>query len=163
MRNYEDYLKTDSKIPTLWTAAKTGDIWFLRSLIGDGSGLNKKDHKGYSPLMYAAYHGHVDLVEHLIERGADVNSADSGGNSILMGAAFKGHTEVVNILVQAGADQDLKNQEGLRAVDFARMFGRFDLVQKLENKKTSRAKMLFQSAAHWLTYANKKLTQRNYR
>lgn len=161
MKSYQEYRSESLTESNLLAAAKAGDLNKLRSLLGDGSTLNTKDQKGYSPLMYAAYYGHDEAVQYLISQGADVNSTDLGGNSILMGVAFKGHSEILERLLSAGANLHFKNQQGLTAVDFARMFGRFDLVQKLENKKNSRGQMVLQAAASWLNYTFKKLTQRS--
>ncbi len=161
MRNFEDYQRTMQIKPTLLQAAKTGDLDSIKILASDLSTINKKDENGYSPLMYAAYYGHIVPVEYLISVGADVNSIDAGKNSILMGACFKGHSEVVEILLKKGADLHFKNQQGLTATDFARMFGRFELVQKLESKKTSKAIQLLKSLKIWVFYFEKQITKRS--
>ncbi len=161
MGQYEDYQQTMSTKPTMWRAAKAGDVKTLTSLAGDLSEINKKDEKGYSPLMYAAYYGHISAAQYLIDQGASVHSTDAGGNSILMGACFKGHVDVVEILLGHGADRNFKNQQGLTAIDFARMFGRFNLVQKLERKKTPKAIQFIKSLNIWLAYLYQRITKRS--
>jgi ankyrin repeat protein len=110
----------DTTIPTLISAARTGDTAFLRSIIEDGANVNVNDDKGYTPLIIACYNRQADAAKMLIEAGAAVNAADFGGNTSLMGVCFKGYHEIAQLLIEKGA-----------ALMFATMFGRNELVRLL--------------------------------
>jgi uncharacterized protein len=81
--------------------------------------------------MLAAYNGHFNLVSYLISKGANVNSTDNSGNTILMGVVFKGHSQVFDLLLRSGADLEIKNQKNQSALDYAIMFGKRDLIYKI--------------------------------
>ncbi len=62
MSAWEQYRKTIAKPQTLWSVAKENEISVLLHLLGDGTNVNVRDHRGYSPLMLAAYAGNSDAV-----------------------------------------------------------------------------------------------------
>ena len=128
MPGWDEYKKTMVEPATLWSAAKRNDLAELRQLLADGSDIDARDHRGYSALMLAAYHGHSEAFELLLERGANPNSADLAGNSVLLGAAFKGHADMVGRLLARGADVTAKNHAGMDAHGFALMFGRTEIA-----------------------------------
>lgn len=137
---WETYKQTMIAPQTLWSAAKANDVALLSELLEEGGAIDDRDHRGYSPLMIAAYAGHLEACELLLARGADANTADLAGNSVLMGAAFKGWVELVEKLVAHGADRSVKNAAGLDARAFALTFGRTEVValfDKMEKEHTS--------------------------
>lgn len=148
MRSWDDYTKTMERPETLWTAAKSDDLDSIWTLVSNGSDLNEKDHRGFSPLMLAAYAGSSHAVSLFLSLGADPDSCDPAGNSVLMGASFKGHVGIVEELIQAGARCDLRNASGMDAYDFAVAFGRKDVASLLErsgvqSRPVNRMKVLF--------------------
>lgn len=44
-------------------ACVCGNLLIVQRLVKEGAKINFLDHKGWSPLMYAAHDGHIDLVE----------------------------------------------------------------------------------------------------
>jgi len=117
---------------SLWAAAKANNADELARLLDTGWPINERDHRGYSPLMLAAYAGHLDAVELLLARSADPDTVDLFGNTVLMGAAFKGHVSIVLRLLAAGADPWRRNHGGLDARGFALAFGRADVFAVLQ-------------------------------
>jgi hypothetical protein len=123
--------------------------------------VNRLNLKGESPLMLAALKGQQDLAAQLIKRGADVNktgwtalhyaassaqlaiislliehsayiAAESpNGTTPLMMAAMYGSPEAVKLLLQEGADPQLKNQQGLTALQFAQRANRPDSAEAI--------------------------------
>lgn len=123
--------------------------------------VNRLNAKGESPLMLAALKGHQDLAEQLVKRGADINktgwtalhyAASSGqlgiisllieysayidaespnGTTPLMMAAMYGTPAAVKLLLQEGADPQLKNQQGLSALQFAQRGKRPDSAEAI--------------------------------
>jgi len=130
MSAWEQYKQT--RVGTLWSAARDNDVEGMRRLIDAGAPIDARDARGYSPLMLAAYAGNVEGFALLLGAGADVDSADLAGNSVLMGAAFKGHLGMVEALLDAGADAAARNQAGLDARAFALAFGRSEVVALLD-------------------------------
>ncbi|GAC1550353.1 MAG: hypothetical protein NVS2B9_16620 [Myxococcales bacterium] len=129
---WEQFKSTMVERENLWSAAKANDTAALLRLLRSGADIDARDHRGFSPLMLAAYAGNAEAFELLIAEGADVESADSAGNSVLMGAAFKGYPAMVERLLSAGADPRAHNQAGLDARGFASMFGRTEIVALLD-------------------------------
>lgn len=134
MRTWDDFKMTMRADEDLHAYARAGDVHALRTVVSTES-VNRKDPKGYSPLMLAAYHGHVDAVDLLLRTGADAKGRDGSGNTILMGAAFKGHLEVVRLLIQGGADMHARNPRGQTALHFAQMFGRSEVANYLKSQQ----------------------------
>lgn len=133
MRTWDDYKQTMPVESTLFEHARNGDLGFFETASLSKEELNQQNHKGYSPLMLAAYNGHTDLVKYLLSAGADPNSSDLTGNTVLMGASFKGELEIVRLLVTHGADIHALNPNAQSALHFAQMFGRTDVVKFLKS------------------------------
>ena len=99
--------------------------------IDQGVNINLVNQDGQSFLMLAAYHGHAELVTALASAGADVNLLNDRGQSPLAGAIFKKEDAVVDALLSAGASATAGQPT---AIDSARMFGREDLLSRLEGE-----------------------------
>ncbi|MCE3009228.1 MAG: ankyrin repeat domain-containing protein [Proteobacteria bacterium] len=128
----------------IFEAARQGQKALLNECLKSGTEINMKNEKGHSALMLAAYNGHYDATEFLIQSGADVNSVDLDGNSVLMGVVFKGHTSIFELLVKAGANLDHTNPKKQSALDLAVMFGRRNLIfriNQLQNSNRSAGRM----------------------
>ena len=136
---WQQYKQTMTARPSLWAAARANDAGELARLLDEGCPINERDHRGYSPLMLAAYAGNLEALELLLARGADPNTADLFGNTVLMGAAFKGFVPIVLRLLVAGADPATTNYGGLDARGFALAFGRTDVFAVLEQRASLRA------------------------
>jgi len=86
-------------------AAEMGRLDMLRAM-GDKLGeLDFLNHRGETPLMYAAHGGHMASVIALVEdRGngsmADAGKVDAEGKSVLMHACSSGHLDLVNLILQ---------------------------------------------------------------
>lgn len=128
----------------IFSAARAGDTNKIQELLKSGISVNDKNDKGHSALMLASYNGHYDATKLLIELGADVNSVDESSNSILMGVVFKGHAPIFELLIEGGADLDFQNAKNQTALDLAVMFGRRNLIfriNQLQNSNRSDGKM----------------------
>ena len=76
------------------SAARTGDVNFLRASIIAGADVNVVDEKGYTPLIIACYNNQLAAAEVLLNAKADINKSDAGGNTALMGVCFKGYAAI---------------------------------------------------------------------
>ncbi len=54
----------------IFQAAASGDLWAVKRLLAGGVGVNTRDWKGNTPLMYAGMNGHRDLYKYLLSQGA---------------------------------------------------------------------------------------------
>jgi hypothetical protein len=64
---------------------------------------------------------HFEIVQSLLEFGADPNATDEGGNTALMSAVQRNRPGSVDFLLRHGAMPDLRNHDGLTAIDLAAM------------------------------------------
>jgi len=117
--NYTKRLLLDED--PLFAYCRRGDIDGIKKTVNILN-LDKKDEKGYSPLMLAAYYGHYEACEILLGLSADIHSRDKNGNSILMAATFKGHLRIVQLLLRNGADPEACNFKKQTALVFAKTF-----------------------------------------
>lgn len=83
--------------------SKGGNITFLAE---NNVALDPVGPQGWSPVLYAAYHGKQDCLEQLSARGADVTRLDVVGRSALHWAADRGHPDMVAYLLGKGLDKD---------------------------------------------------------
>lgn len=113
----------------LMLAALKGEVAGARLLLERGARVNQP---GWSALHYAATGTEPQLVQLLLDKGADVNAASPNGSTPLMMAARYGSEDNVTRLLAGGADPKRRNQQDLRASDFARLAGREALTAQLE-------------------------------
>lgn len=115
-------------VTKLFTMARNGDMTLVE-YVRQGVNVDLANQDGNTFLMLAAYAGHPDLVRGLIAEGADVNKLNQRGQAPLAGAIFKKEDGVIDALLEAGADPQAGHPT---AVDSARMFGREDLLERLQ-------------------------------
>ena len=114
----------------LFDMAREGTLDLL-AYIDYGVNIDLVNQEGQSFLMLAAYHGHAELVTALARAGADVNLLNDRGQSPLAGAIFKKEDAVIDALLSAHADPTAGQPS---ALDSARLFGREDLIPRLESE-----------------------------
>ena len=137
MRQWAEYRKTISAEHPAYGLARAGDTTKLLLELHGWGDLERKNAKGYSLLMLAAYNGQPEAATLLLERGADPNTQDAGGNSALMGAAFKGDLAMVRLLCARGADPLHRSSSGQTALQMALMFGRSETARYLAERTQS--------------------------
>ena len=101
------------------TAARTGQVEAIRTLVAHGADVNTTQEAGQTPLMWATAEGHLEAMQALLDAGADVNArtivpenplrtglegpAPHGFTPLLL-AVRAGHIDAVRLLLEAGAD-----------------------------------------------------------
>lgn len=124
-----DWPKTDvnrlngSGESALMLAALKGYQALAEKLIKKGADVNKT---GWTPLHYAATGGQLGIISLLLEKSAYIDAESPNGTTPLMMAAMYGTPAAVKLLLQEGADPQLKNQQGLSALEFAQRGNRPD-------------------------------------
>lgn len=117
----------------LMMAAMRGHLELSRRLVERGASVNLP---GWAPLHYAAVGPEPKVVSMLIAKGAQLDALSPNGSTPLMMAARYGEEVSVDMLLAKGADPGVTNQQGMRAVDFARSAGRDKLADRLAKSMT---------------------------
>lgn len=115
----------------LMMAALKGKPELVRRLIQRQAEVNKP---GWAPLHYAASHPSersVAVVHLLLEHHAFIDAQSPNGSTPLMMASMYGHPRVARLLLESDADPNMKNEQGLTAIDFARRAGREDVAEAI--------------------------------
>jgi len=114
---------------SLHAAALQGNVDVIRQHIKAGSGLDKKDMYGSTPLIIAVTFGRTETAGALIEGGADMKITNNEGSTPLHIAAFLCRTEIVQALLDNGADKNLENSTGSTVLEV--VAGPFDDVKDI--------------------------------
>ncbi|MBL8303517.1 MAG: ankyrin repeat domain-containing protein [Ideonella sp.] len=113
----------------LMIAALRGNLDWVKRLLARGAQVN---HDGWSALHYAASGPNPEVVDLLIRQGANIEGRSPNGTTPLMMAARYGSEPNVDRLLAAKAEIRASNEQGLTAVDFARLGGREPLTKRLD-------------------------------
>ena len=98
---------------TLWEAAYTGNLSFVKQALADGADANAREPQNETPLLtLAALMGHAGIAEVLIENGAAVNALGGDGGTALHAAAFLGRADAAKVLLDNGADATIRDNNG---------------------------------------------------
>ena len=98
----------------LHDAARAGDLEKVRTLVGDGGGIDAQSERGETPLILATLAGQKEVVELLIEKGAAIDGRNTGGFTPLHAAAYAGDAAIAAFLIARGADvNDAQNKSGV--------------------------------------------------
>ena len=128
----------------LMLASINGELPMVKTLI-----LKNKaqiDHIGWTPLHYACAKGHLDVASFLIANGANVNALSLGGTTPLMMAVQSGNELLVKLLLDKGADLQIRNAEGITAIDIADIYNKPEISQGLRSRWQKLYKQVYASA-----------------
>jgi ankyrin repeat protein len=101
----------------LMIAAIEGNLPVAKALIQGRKA--KVDHIGWTPLHYACAKGQLEIAHYLLANGAAVDSLSPGNTTPLMMAVQSGNEVLVKLLLDKGSDLQLRNSQGLSAIDIA--------------------------------------------
>lgn len=121
----------------LMLAAIKGRMDLVKQLIARGAAVNRE---GWTPLHYAAssaLEGQSEIVALLLENYAFINAQSPNETTPLMMAAGYGTVAVVKQLIAEGAFLDVKNQQGMTAIDFAKRANRSDVEELIAQAQRS--------------------------
>lgn len=136
-------LSNKSGETSLMIASINGDLPIVKALV-----LQRKaqiDHIGWTPLHYACARGHLDVASFLIAHGATIDSLSQGNTTPLMMAVQSGNEVLVKLLLDKGADLQLRNSQGLSAIDIAVIYEKPWIAEGL----LSRWKRLYKVPYKW--------------
>ena len=101
----------------LMIASIEGNLPLVKTLVDQKKA--RVDHIGWTPLHYAATKGQYEIAQYLISKGAIVDSLSTGNTTPLMMAVQSGNESLVKLLLDKGADLQIRNTNGLSAIDIA--------------------------------------------
>jgi ankyrin repeat protein len=93
--------------------------------------LNKRDHNGNTPLMWASSLGNEQLVEALLDQGATVNMQNFVGETALFLAAARGFDRICSLLIENGADFRIATLDGSSPLHIASASGHTEVIRVL--------------------------------
>lgn len=100
-------------------AAENNHVHVLQTLAK--SGLSATASVDGLPLLHAAaQNGACEAMDWLILSGARANERDASGSTALIQATLSESLPAVKLLLERGADPKLRDEEGKRALDYAR-------------------------------------------
>ena len=114
------------------TAASVGDLEYVASL--PGGDLDTPNSKGWTPMMYAAYHGHAQLVTHFLSRNCRTRVCNKVGRSPLMLASMCGNIDVVHLLLSRKEVEELVvmvDRRNMTALSHAVHWGHLQAAENL--------------------------------
>lgn len=113
----------------------------LQKLIGWGADVQARKN-GYTPLLYAAFHGHGAAVGLLLDAGADIEARTTeSGHSPLYEATRKGHAAICAQLLAAGANPDVLTDYKRTPLMMAAICGHADIARMLLEKGAQTASL----------------------
>lgn len=84
-----------------------------------------------APLVVAISKGEIETVKQFIESGTKVNKK-LNGLTPLMHAARYNKVEIIKYLLQKGADRDIKDNQGLTAMNYAELSNAYEAITVLK-------------------------------
>jgi ankyrin repeat protein len=103
----------------LMLASHAGNLQAVQKLLDAGAEVNQP---GWTALHYAADNGSLEVISLLLEHSAYIDAESPNKTTPLMMAVRSGKIYAVKLLLDEGADINLKNDKGLSALDFARVY-----------------------------------------
>src|SRR5437762_9347618 len=141
----------------MMTAARTGKVEAVKSLLANGADVNAKESwHGETALIWAVSQKHAAVARELIAKGADVNARSTinkwerqqsaeprekwmplGGLTPLEFAAREGCVNCIPVLVEAGAEVNAVDPDGITPLLSAIINGHYDAAVLLLEKGTN--------------------------
>jgi ankyrin repeat protein len=115
--------------------AEDAEPRMIEYLVQHGADVNAVEKGGWTPLHFAARDHKVEIATILLSHGATIDSVDAYGNTPLsrcLSSAYPDKLAMVDFLLAHGTDPRRKNYYDSSPVDYARLVGKLDLVERLE-------------------------------
>lgn len=117
---------------SIWDAAYKGSLDGIKfHLAQDSTYSIMPNHRGLTPLHFAAKGGHVEAILFLLKNGAEIDATDFDGKTPLMWAAYPGHIPAVDALLDNGANINHRNSIDWTTLHWAVQGNHLQLVKRL--------------------------------
>lgn len=129
----------------LAVAAAAGRPEICKFLLDSGADVNKKNQHGMTPFSVALSDGTIQCASAMLDFGPDVNSRNALGETPLMLLQHCDPNDVVvhhvlDLLLDKGADVTAKDDKGQTAEDWALLYHRQEVADRLQRIRESTAK-----------------------
>lgn len=117
-------------------AAQYGDSEICELLLSCGADAGKCDEGNLTPLHLAVFRGRTETVRVILgfpSVVASINEISEDEDTALLLAVQGNHADLVEMLLDFGADQNIRNAEGLTALEVAQALGYTEIVRILRN------------------------------
>ena len=127
----------DDQQDTPWlVTGVTGSVPMLEVLLPARPDLTLRNRYGGVSVIPAAERGHVDYVRRVVRTGIDLDHVNDLGwtallEAVILGDGGKRHQEIVRILLDAGADPDIRDKDGVTALEHAERRGYGEMARLL--------------------------------
>ena len=124
-------------VEALYQAAGDGKSTQVVALLKSGVNVNERTRSKSYALNAAAVENEIDVIRILLDHGADPNVKNSQGDTPLICATkyAGGKAETVELLIKAGTNQDVRDNDGKTALDYAKAKGQQQAVAMLERTR----------------------------
>lgn len=117
-------------------ACRDGDAELVRAALAAGADVASTNRYGSTALMGPAYRGHVEVVRLLLATPIALEHVNDFGwtallEAIVLGSDGPAHAEIVRMLIGRGADVNVRDPQGVSALQHARRRGQAQIVQML--------------------------------
>jgi len=112
-------LAKGATISSIHVAAQMGDLARVKAFLEEGTDVNAKDGRGYTPFHYSILYYKTDIASLLIERGADIHAKDHSGYTPLHWTVIMANKELTELILAKGADVNARGKAGETPLDFA--------------------------------------------
>lgn len=102
-------------------------------LVKNGADINVvSEDRGYSPIMDAVWKSNYDIAKYFVNKGAHLDTVSRDGQPVLVLAVGTGNEKICELLVSNGANPSMKDDMGMSALEYARLFKKDKLVSIFE-------------------------------
>lgn len=114
--------RNEAGLTPLMVAATFGNVEVADVLLTLGADITARNPAGHTPLHIAALAGQADILRLLLDHGADIAiRAPHEGETPLHFAALYGRLKAIDLLAARGAGIDMKDNQGVTPLQYARL------------------------------------------
>ncbi|ERE71500.1 ankyrin repeat and EF-hand domain-containing protein 1 [Cricetulus griseus] len=135
-------MKDSSYKTPLMTACASGNLDVVKFLLEKGANVNATDNFLWTPLHFACHAGQQDIVELLIKSGAAVDAMSINNSTPLSRAIESCRLDTVKYLLDIGAKFQIENRRGHAAMDVAKAYADYRIIDMIKEKIDSLPKPL---------------------
>jgi len=134
--NQDIEISEDEYAPLLFFALRCRvDVDMIKLLVESGADIDYLSDDGVGVLDEAVVFGQIDTIRYLIsELGMDINTTKrKSGMTPFMQACCYGDLELISYIKESGADINVRDKNGMNALDYAKKLGQKKVKDFLEN------------------------------